>query len=94
MEQLRYGKKLEQYLKSHNIEYQTGIVCGIPRFTMVYRVENAPGYCVESCIWFYGEAARQFDILRRLCWLTGKQTYSKLMEKDTKELFLNRSASV
>lgn len=58
-------KNFTGYLKWHNILYETGIDNGCPRFTIVFNAENAPGYCVESCIWFYGH-----DVAEARCYYT------------------------
>lgn len=50
-------KNFTDYLKLHNIPHVTDIDNGCPRFTMVYDAENAPNHSVESCIWFYDDAA-------------------------------------
>lgn len=50
-------KLLTDYLKECNIEYHACIEGGRPMLTIVYRVDNAPGYCVESCIYFYEKEA-------------------------------------
>ncbi len=45
-------KRFTEYLKVHNIYFELSIDHGTPLFTMVYDVENAPGRCVEGCIWW------------------------------------------
>lgn len=45
-------KNFTDYLKQHNISHVTDIDNGYQRYTMTYSAENAPNYCVESCIWF------------------------------------------
>ncbi len=50
-------KNFTDYLKSHNIFYESSIDDGIQRITMVYPVENAPDKRIESCIWFYEDVA-------------------------------------
>lgn len=50
-------KKLTDYMKVHNLGYHLSMDDGCPLLTTAYHVENAPGYCVESCVWFYGETA-------------------------------------
>ena len=50
-------KKLTDYLKERNIEYHVCVEGGCPMLTIVYRADNAPGYCVESCIRFYEKEA-------------------------------------
>lgn len=48
---------LSNYLKAHNIEYESRIDIGCPEITMCLAAENAPSRCVESCIWFYEDGA-------------------------------------
>lgn len=50
-------KSFTDYMKRHNISCVTDLDNGVQRFTMHYRAENAPNYCVESCIWFYQDIA-------------------------------------
>lgn len=52
-------KNFTDYLKQHNISRVTDIDNGCQRYTMTYSAENAPDYCVESCIWFYGHDAAE-----------------------------------
>lgn len=49
-------RKITEYLKIHNIQYAMAIDEGSMHITIVYDAENAPGRCIESCIWFYGDA--------------------------------------
>lgn len=49
-------KTITKHLKSHNIQYVTALDEGCMRITMVYNAENAPDRCIESCIWFCGDA--------------------------------------
>lgn len=49
-------KTITKHLKSHNIQYTTALDEGCVQITMVYDAENAPDRCIESCIWFYGDA--------------------------------------
>lgn len=50
-------KKLTDYFKVHNIDYETSVDNGCMQFVMSYDAENAPGRYIESCIWFYEDAA-------------------------------------
>lgn len=45
------------YLKRNNIWYESDVDIECPRYTMIYETENAPNRCVESCIWFFDDAA-------------------------------------
>lgn len=58
-------KNFTDYLKRHNIPHKSDINNGCQRFTFVFRAENAPDYCVESCIWFYDG-----DIAEARCYYT------------------------
>lgn len=58
-------KKFTDYLKQHNISHVTDIDNGCQRYTMTYSAENAPDYCVESCIWFYDH-----DVAEARCYYT------------------------
>lgn len=53
MTRLEAVKKIKEYVRFHNIEYISGIDNGCVQLIMVYDAFNAPGKCVESCIWFY-----------------------------------------
>lgn len=48
-------KKLIDYLKSYNIRYVSAFDNGCMQIIMVYTVGNAPGKCIEACIWFYDD---------------------------------------
>lgn len=50
-------KRFTDYLREHNIYYESSISNGAQELTMVYDVEAAPGECIESCIWFYRDGA-------------------------------------
>lgn len=50
-------KRFTDYLWEHNIYYESSISNGAQQITMVYDVEEAPGECIESCIWFYDDSA-------------------------------------
>lgn len=50
-------KKLTDYLKRYNIYFKSSIDNGVQQITMVYHVEDVPGKCIESCIWFYNDDA-------------------------------------
>jgi len=50
-------KNFTDYLKVHNIFYESSIDDGIQRITMTYQVENVPDKRIESCIWFYEDDA-------------------------------------
>lgn len=58
-------KNFTDYLKQHNISHVTDIDNGCQRYTMIYSAENAPNYCVESCIWFYDH-----DVAEARCYYT------------------------
>ncbi|MDI9486292.1 MAG: hypothetical protein QM214_00015 [Bacillota bacterium] len=50
--------KFSDYLKSYNIKFWRDLDLGVVRFTMQYSgFENVPGSSIESCIWWYDEAA-------------------------------------
>ena len=51
-------EKFSNYLRSYNIQALKDLESGTVRFTMEYRgFENVPGKSIESCIWWYDEAA-------------------------------------
>ena len=46
--------KITLYLKQHNLYFETDLMEGIPRITMVFKnCDRSPGYITEGCIWFY-----------------------------------------
>ena len=46
--------KITLYLKQHNLYFETDLMEGIPRITMVFKnCDRFPGYITEGCIWFY-----------------------------------------
>ena len=51
-------EKFSKYLKSYNIKVLKNLDLGTVRFTMEYLgFENSLGISIESCIWWYDEAA-------------------------------------
>ena len=51
-------EKFSKYLKSYNIKVLKDLDLGTVRFTMEYLgFEKSPGKTIESCIWWYDEAA-------------------------------------
>lgn len=51
-------KKFSTYMQSYNIPFLKDYDSGIARFTMDYRgFENVLGGSIESCIWWFEEAA-------------------------------------
>ena len=46
--------KITSYLKQHNLYFETDLMEGIPRITMVFKnCDRCPDYITEGCIWFY-----------------------------------------
>lgn len=46
--------KITLYLKQRNLYFETDLMEGIPRITMVFKnCDRSPGYITEGCIWFY-----------------------------------------
>ena len=51
-------EKFSNYLKAYNIKTLKDLDLGTVRFTMEYLgFKNSPGKSIESCIWWYDEAA-------------------------------------
>lgn len=50
-------KKFTDYLRKYNIYYESSIDHGAREIIMVYHAEDAPGECIEGCIWFYNDSA-------------------------------------
>ncbi len=57
MEKKQAKEKMTEYLKAHNIDYESSAGKEKPEITMTFREEKAPDRCVESCIWFYEDGA-------------------------------------
>ena len=56
MKKIHAQTRLNQYLKTHFIEFEVDFNDGTPRYTMHFRgYDSAPNKEIETCVWFYDE---------------------------------------